>query len=486
MSVKDLAYDEIVLRIEPGSNGFLVRASANGAEARAPFELAPLSRQRIEDLVLHAITPRRRRIERGALGDITDLGNTLFEALIRADVRDLYRGAAARADAAGHGLRVRLALADAQQFRGLPWELLFDDASFLVLDGTTPVVRALDLPLLREAAEVDPPLNILGVVSSPRNAPELDVAQERSNVEQGLQHLVASGAVTIEWLESATLPLLLDALRDGTFHVLHFIGHGAFDENLEDGLLLMEDEDGNAREISSRRLGQILRGHDSLRLTVINACEGGRDAVDDPFAGIAGSLLQQGVPAVVAMQFEITDRAAILFSRDLYDALANGYPIDAAVTEGRKAIWADGNDVEWATPVLFLRAEDGNLFNIHQAVMSRLRLPQRPSRRLVLIGTASTALLLGGVIGGRSLAPDGVDARSHASVSWQRLPDLPVALEGAAMAEFDGRLWLAGGVSAADGRPKLARVDIYDPGTRVWRPGPALPVALDHLTMVSN
>ncbi len=77
---------------------------------------------------------------------VTALGATLFQAVIRDEVRDVYRAAAARADAAGHGLRIKLTLTGAPSLSALPWEMLFDEGSFLVLDRTTPVVRSLDLP----------------------------------------------------------------------------------------------------------------------------------------------------------------------------------------------------------------------------------------------------------------------------------------------------------------------------------------------------
>jgi hypothetical protein len=78
-------------------------------------------------------------------------------------------------------------------------------------------------------------------------------------------------------------------------------------------------------------------------------------------------LIQQGIPAVLAMQFEITDQAAIVLSQVFYEALADGYPAEAALTEARKAIFASSNDVEWGTPVLYLRAPDGHLFDLTAA-----------------------------------------------------------------------------------------------------------------------
>ena len=102
-------------------------------------------------------------------------------------------------------------------------------------------------------------------------------------------------------------------------------------------------------------LGRSWPTRSTLRLAVLNACEGARSSVDDPFSGVATSLVRREIPAVVAMQLEITDRAAITFACELYAALADGYAIDAALAEARKAIFADENEVEWATPVLFMR-----------------------------------------------------------------------------------------------------------------------------------
>jgi hypothetical protein len=112
----------------------------------------------------------------------------------------------------------------------------------------------------------------------------------------------------------------------------------------------------------------LLHDHESLRLAILNACEGARTSRLDPFAGTAQTLVQQGIPAVIAMQFEITDDVAGTFAHEFYGAVADGYPIDAAVTEARKAIFASGHDVEWGTPVLYLRAPDGRIFDVSRAV----------------------------------------------------------------------------------------------------------------------
>jgi hypothetical protein len=65
----------------------------------------------------------------------------------------------------------------------------------------------------------------------------------------------------------------------------------------------------------------------------------------------------------------ITDQAAIIFAEEFYAAIADKYPVDAALAAARKAIFAAGNDIEWGTPVLFLRAPTGQLFSLDRAVV---------------------------------------------------------------------------------------------------------------------
>jgi len=140
---------------------------------------------------------------------------------------------------------------------------------------------------------------------------------------------------------------------------LHFVGHGGFDTQAQDGVLILEDEQGRGRRVSGQSLATVLTDHAPLRLVVLNSCEGARTARADPFAGVAQSLVQQGIPAVIAMQFEISDAASITFAHEFYAALADGYPVDAALGDARGAIFAQVNDLEWGTPVLYLRAPDG-------------------------------------------------------------------------------------------------------------------------------
>ena len=144
--------------------------------------------------------------------------------------------------------------------------------------------------------------------------PALDVAQERTKLEESLAELVGRGAVEIDWLEQATLQALQRQLRHDDYHVFHYIGHGGYDRGARGRRARARGRTGRSRLVSGMELGTILADETTLRLAVLNACEGARSSVDDPFSGVATSLVRREIPAVVAMQLEITDRAAITFA----------------------------------------------------------------------------------------------------------------------------------------------------------------------------
>jgi len=201
-------------------------------------------------------------------------------------------------------------------------------------------------------------MRVLGMVSSPKDYSHLNVEHEKTLLEQALDPLLKTGQVVVDWLDQATLPALQRALRERDYHIFHYIGHGGFDLRTEQGVLVLEDDRGQGFLASADRLGVLFHDHPSLRLVVLNACEEARNSPSDPFAGVATTLVRQGLPAVIAMQFEISDAAAITFATEFYAALALGYPVDQAVAEARKSIYMT-NDVEWGTPVVYLRSADG-------------------------------------------------------------------------------------------------------------------------------
>jgi len=344
--------------------------SPNGqAAANFPFTL---SDDEINALITRMGQPRLRggktdKNERAAAAKA--FGKHLFDMVFAPAVRECWKTSLALADAQEKGLRLRLRLTDVPELADLPWELLYDDAShrFVNLSVNTPLVRFLDLPNPPRSLQIQPPLRILGILSLPEDYAELAVEREWEQLKDSLGELLASGLMELYRLEEATPAKLQEALRKREYHILHFIGHGEVDEKTSEGALVFENERGRGRLVSGEMLGTLLRDARSLRLVVLNACEGARQERTDPFGGVAQRLVQQTIPAVIAMQFEITDRAALAFSKEFYAALADNYPIEAAVGEARKAIFGLPNETEWATPVLYSRSPTGMLFDVRGA-----------------------------------------------------------------------------------------------------------------------
>lgn len=359
-----------VICTNPGEYRVRLRSAAAGEAAhvvRWPWRDLELE-NRLKDLQIallraggkrrKALTPEEETVQR--------FGRELFDMLFAGEGLVLYRRSAERARQARVGLRIRLHLDD-PPLAALPWEFLYDAAyaDFLCLSTQTPVLRYLDVGQPVAPLTVSAPLRVLGVIASPADLEPLDVSLERQRVETALAGLVKQGLVELVWLEGQTWRDWLRTLRRGAWHVVHFIGHGGFDPHRDEGVLWLADDAGQARALHASELARLLADHADLRLVLLNGCESARPGALDIFSSTATALVRRGLPAVIAMQYEITDRAAIEFARSLYEALADGLPIDAAVSEARKAVQLDApHSMEWGTPVLHLRAVDGRLFEL--------------------------------------------------------------------------------------------------------------------------
>ena len=340
-----------------------------GGEAAATFRLEPAEIvDRLTDLqetLLASSVPSRRLLTRGETS-VRSVGERLFEALFaQQDVGGVYRASHAVAEERGEPLRIVLRIG-APELAAMPWESMFDASSGSYVSRREPLVRHVAVASSPRPLTVRLPLRILAVIASPRGLAPLDVDKERENLTRALGPLVRRNAVTVQWLEHATWPALQDALLSGTWHVVHFIGHGDFDMERDEGVLALEKEGGRLHRVSAESFVDLLgQAQPMPRLVVLNACETSTAGGTDLFAGTAATLVRGGVSAVTAMQFEISDQAAIAFCQGFYTALGWGRGIDEAVRSGRVAIAGAGEgSLEWITPTLYLRGQESRLFEL--------------------------------------------------------------------------------------------------------------------------
>jgi len=300
-----------------------------------------------------------------ANGKAQEMGEMLFAAAFANEVGSCWHSSMLLASQQGKGLRLRLRLRDVPELAALPWEYLYSpiEKRFLSRSIETPIVRYLELPQTVFPLNVEAPLHILVMIASPLNAAPLDSELEWKTLQQVLSALEQQGLVRLERLSEGTWTALQGELRKENYHIFHFIGHGFFDTLTKKGGVLLENDHKISHFVSGKELGTLLRDHRSLRLVLLNACEGARPSHLNPFGGTAQRLVQQGIPAVIAMQLPIQDKGAIAFASEFYAALADGYPVDAALSEGRKS-FAQEDDFAWGIPVLYMRSSDGQLFEI--------------------------------------------------------------------------------------------------------------------------
>lgn len=362
-----------------------------GAEGRYPVELAelpsghptagqcrldPVELKRLLWSTAGVMEGRVRRTSAGAdsllprTADVKRVGGMIYESLFASDFREHLESSLRSIDPQhGSGIRFLIDTTRSRELAELPWEFAYDEAhdNFLFTDEMTPMVRWLEDDQLEPTLAVRPPLRLLVAVAGPADRPELRVGEELAHLDDELRDLVGEGLIETFRLDHASANSLDAALLRHEPHVLHFVGHGDFADG--EGVVVLESEDppGGSHAIPGPRLANYLRNHRAyLRLVFLNSCLGAAASAGDPFGGVAHSLIRRGMPAVIAMQFPISDRAAVTLARQFYRYLAKGRPVDAALTSARSYL-ALSYDVEWGSPALHMRARDGRLFDLAAA-----------------------------------------------------------------------------------------------------------------------
>ncbi len=305
----------------------------------------------------------------------TRVGEVLLQALFPGKLGKTFDNCMRYRDRAT-ALRIRIGFGEQGHYRpevvGAPWELLRwpRTAAFLNCGTDVQIVRYLDavkrvLPLAAPA-----PLKVLAVFCAPEDQHAIDLEAHKRSLQEAT---IRFRRVQLRFLMNATLPRLRKRLLKDPCHVLHFLGHGGFRQNSGEGILFFEDDDHSTRTVTGSELVTKLDGIDTLRLVVLTTCVGARmlrRRGHHPLTGTAPALIAAGLPAVIAMQFPISEAAAAAFSSTFYPKLAEGLPVDLALGEARGEMFSTAKDrpsFEWATPVLFLQSPDGRILHIEES-----------------------------------------------------------------------------------------------------------------------
>ena len=305
--------------------------------------------------------------------EVEELGKLLFNVLFDQGLRREFLDVYQKAQQENAVLRLELDVDEHKlpEVAALPWEFMYLTPG--KLHGALWLAAAPNMVFSRRRAlwripgpirlETGEPLRIALVVAAPKDlGPVLyqPIYDQLKQVQQDQQFDI------IEIFEETNQKNIDNLLETTKPHVFHFIGHGRLkDENRQEtGQVALEDPVGNADWVSANYFSELFNRH-RPGLVVLHSCESGRLSSLNALVGIASQVVQMNVPAVVAMQYQVSNVTAQRFSLEFYRRLAANEPVDKAVQEARRhiALGPSGFKTrDFATSVLFMRDQQGRLF----------------------------------------------------------------------------------------------------------------------------
>lgn len=289
-------------------------------------------------------------------------GGSLFAKLFPNGIGKLYDQAFKQADqSADTGLRVRLRIAPAEVAE-LPWEIAYEQPRdcFLATGLDTLLMRYVQLDKAIKGLQVTPPIKILVVVPGRYE----EIVKERLSLSQSLVNL--ANGVEVQVLDhDATQNNIANALVQGDFHILHFVGDGALSN--DEPCLLLDDADSEGYcTVAPKEFYYFFKANPSLKLIVLHARS---DDENSPVLRcVAEELVKQGVPAAVSLRGRNKDSAATLFAQNFYRRLCASTDrgrVDIAACHGRIRMAAElPRSYQFGASVLVMRTPTGIVFEL--------------------------------------------------------------------------------------------------------------------------
>ncbi len=275
-------------------------------------------------------------------------------------LRGFFDQAVAAAQAQEAGLRIRLALGPgAEELHSLRWETLrLPGADAPLLTGRNVFFSRYLSSLDWRPVRLRPTAALRGLIAiaDPANAAEFQLTP--IDAAPSSWHLPDGGwapSPRTRWssagrLRSTPSPA---SSRDG-YDILYLVAHGQLVD--EEPYLFLDSPEGEGKWVAGRELvTRIQELHERPRLVVLASCRSGGAGT---LAGIGPRLAAAGVPAVLAMQGDVTVETAENFVRVFFEELRRNSPVDQAAAVARGSVRE--ND-DWWMPVLFMRLRSGRI-----------------------------------------------------------------------------------------------------------------------------
>jgi tetratricopeptide (TPR) repeat protein len=305
-----------------------------------------------------------------------DVGQAIGRAYLAGPIGLALADLVALANQRNLALRLAMDFDDAPpELADLPWE------STTVPGMVTPLALLPRVRMYRHAPlgptaqpTIPGPLRILAVIASPDHGGGelLDYEHELSAILDQVED-ARRGDAYVRILNWGSVDAIREALARERFHILHISGHAA------PGLLVLEKPDGEPDYVDAATfVRELVIPERGVPLVVLAGCFTARTAAINrhTLPGFARTLLEGGVPSVLAMTSAVSDLYATDLLAATYGALARSPdaadPL-AALSDARHRIESQRQllpaadpraDVrDWAAPTLFTRVRRSNLFD---------------------------------------------------------------------------------------------------------------------------
>lgn len=309
--------------------------------------------------------------------DSRSYGKLLGEYLLGdAAIQSAFRQAYTAAQSLEVPLRVRLFIGpSAPELHHLRWETLCDPQDH------TPLLTNENILFSRYLSSLDwrpvhlrarGELRALVVVANPSDLSDympggrplapIDVTGELERAEASLEEIPMTGLASAG---SASLETICERLRDG-YDIFYLVCHGA----LIDGepKLWLEDESGKSAIVSGGELVTRLRElQQRPSVVVLASCQsagsGSESSSSDGgvLTALGPQLAEAGIPAVLAMQGNVTMTTLVGFMPTFFKELRRDGQIDRAIAAARGRI---RDRPDWWAPVLFMRLRTGRIWYV--------------------------------------------------------------------------------------------------------------------------
>ncbi|MBD2299509.1 tetratricopeptide repeat protein [Nostoc sp. FACHB-190] len=254
----------------------------------------------------------------------------------------------------------------------LPWELLYTPDYQFLAPSLRGMYRSLNGYAVRSPLQELPQdkLNILLLVSRPYGEKDVALKTIARPLLEALKPI--QKYVNLKVLRPPSFETFEQELNahKGFYHIVHFDGHGDFDENSTgfqhsygskgQGVLVFENTDGSPQIITAAQIAQSLNDC-RVPIFVLNACKSAQEG-DGSFSSVATRLVSLGTKGVVAMAYNVQAEAAKHFIGRFYQQLVTGTDVSNAVAAARRQVInqrlrpspkGDLPLADWMVPVLY-------------------------------------------------------------------------------------------------------------------------------------